>query len=551
MAWPHLKAATESTLYDGQGSYKNIMYRVCSLVRGDGKQHAGWCTASEEYIAQTTGFSLRQVQRAVAQFKKDGVFTVRTYRQGGKEFNHYRPNEALFNSRKRNSEEPKLVSETLPDDTEADDEEGTRQNGAWPHDTLSPATRQVGGVVGITSEVEENEVNALDSICRTELRSSDKGLERAVSTKALTGKNDGGSAPKPPLCSVQSTSEDFSSRLEPESGSSSKSVSPLESAANAAQSKQEMLAALATREPAPPPPSKEALAPPPSAAAPRPTTPYQVAKALVEETKRAAWDTYLRAYSLAYQFAGYLEERKARGEKAYAFTQWEVIYTADFIDALSRGWRFKDIEDAIDAAQTTKYRFVCCTPRRLFENAESVMKLVYVMRRKGVTLRQKLGERYPSWYLDNADSLEVQEMQEAVAEEMAEEERQHGEEIQRDRELDADIPIRTLTTIGKFKCITPDCPYRFDTREQMHRHFNECFEKTYDEMPVDSEAALEEEMEDAYDDEFGVIPCSYYPWYEEDEAAGRFDQYAPENADGGMMFDPWAEDDAAHLKQGE
>lgn len=109
MAWKHLKAATESDLYDGQGSYKNIMYRICSLARKDGQQHAGWCTASENYLAETTGFSLRQVQRAVAQFKRDGVFAVRTYRQGGKEFNHYRPNDALFNSRKRSPAETMLV----------------------------------------------------------------------------------------------------------------------------------------------------------------------------------------------------------------------------------------------------------------------------------------------------------------------------------------------------------------------------------------------------------------------------------------------------------
>ena len=95
MAWPHLKAATESDLYEGHGSYKNIMYRICSLVRKDGQQHAGWCTASEKYLAETTGFSERQVQRAVKQFRKDGVFAIRTYRQGGKEFNHYKANMAL------------------------------------------------------------------------------------------------------------------------------------------------------------------------------------------------------------------------------------------------------------------------------------------------------------------------------------------------------------------------------------------------------------------------------------------------------------------------
>jgi hypothetical protein len=322
-------------------------------------------------------------------------------------------------------------------------------------------------------------------------------------------------------------------------------MSPLESAADAARSKQEMLAALAQREPVPPPPSKTALAPPPSAASPRPTTPYQVAKALVEESKRSAWDTYLRAYSLAFQFAGYLEERKAKGEKAYAFDHWGILYTADFIDALNRGWRFKDIEDAIDAAQTTKYRFICCTPLRLFESGESVMKLVYALRRTGKTLRQKLGDRYSSWYLDNAASHAVQEMQQVVEDEVAEEHRSAEEARQREMELDEDVPILAITTRGRIPCIMPDCPYRFDTRELMHRHFDDCFAKAVEEMPTDPQDALEEELEDAYDDEFGVIPCAVYPWFEEDDAAGRWDQYAPENVDGGMMFNPWAEENAA------
>jgi hypothetical protein len=38
-----------------------------------------------------------------------------------------------------------------------------------------------------------------------------------------------------------------------------------------------------------------------------------------------------------------------------------------------------------------------------------------------------------------------------------------------------------------------------------------------------------------------------YPWFEEDEAEGRWEQYAPHNADGGMMFDPWADENAACL----
>ena len=541
MAWPHLKAATESDLYDGRGSFKNIMYRICSLVRKDGQQHAGWCTASENYIAETTGFSLRQVQRAVAQFKKDGVFAIRTYRRGGKEFNHYRPNDTLFNSRKRNPQEPVLVCETVPDDRAADSEEGTRQAGVWPHDTVSSSTRPVGGVVCITSEVKEDEVNARGAICRTELRSDSKSSPGAVSSKALTGKDHGGSAPEPPLCSVQRTCEDLSSSSEFQSESSPESVSPLGAAAEAARSKEDMLAVLAKREPVPPPPSREDLDPPPTAAAPRPTTPFQIAKALVEDTKRSAWDTYLRAYSLAFQFAGYLEERAAKGEKAYAFSQWEVMYTADFVDALNRGWKFKDVEDAIDIAQTTKFRFVCCTPRRLFDNAESVMKLVHVMRRKGMTPRQKLGDSYPSWYLINAGSLQVDEMKLAVGSEITEEERQRESECQRLRELGEDIPVLTLTTTGRIKCITPECPYRFDTREQMVRHFDECFQRLCESTPTDPEEALEEEMEDAYDDKYGVIPCSAYPWYEDDEKAGRLEQYAPKNADLGTMFAPWVE----------
>jgi hypothetical protein len=280
---------------------------------------------------------------------------------------------------------------------------------------------------------------------------------------------------------------------------------------------------------------------------PRPTTPYQIAKALVEETKRNALDTYLRAYSLAYQFAGYLEQRKAKGEKAYAFEHWEVLYTSDFIDALNRGWKFKDIEDAIDAAQTTKHRFVCCTPLRLLENGESVMKLVYVLRRKGETLRQRLGEQYPSWYLDHAGSHAVEEMKQAVEYEVAEEQRLKEEEEKRDRELDEDVPILTLNTTVKFSCITPDCSYRFDTREQMHRHFDDCFAKAVEEMPTDPQDTLDGEFADAFDDECGVLPCAVYPWFEEDEAEGRWEQYSPENAEGGMMFNPWAVEDAESL----
>jgi hypothetical protein len=85
----------------------------------------------------------------------------------------------------------------------------------------------------------------------------------------------------------------------------------------------------------------------------------------------------------------------------------------------------------------------------------------------------------------------------------------------------------------------------------MRRHFKECFQKAVEAEPIDTEDALREEMEDALDDKYGIIPCSYYPWFEEDEAAGRWDKYAAKNADGGMMLDPWAEEDAARLQQGD
>jgi len=169
------------------------------------------------------------------------------------------------------------------------------------------------------------------------------------------------------------------------------SVSALGAAADAARSKQEMLAVLAKRNRATSPSRKSW--PPPVSAAPRPTTPYQVAKALVEETKRqlgtpTSVPIHWRTSSLATSKSG-----RRRAKKPTPSTQWEVMYAAYFIDALNQGWRFKDVEDAIDAAETTKHRFVCCTPRRLLENGESVMKLVYALRRKGETLRQKLGEQ--------------------------------------------------------------------------------------------------------------------------------------------------------------
>jgi hypothetical protein len=544
MAWAHLRAAIESNLYDGQGSYKSILLRICSLVRGNDHQHAGWCTASEKYLAQTTGYSERQVQRAVAQFRKDGVFAIRTFKKGGKKFNHYRPNMAVINSRKRNPEEAELISETVPDDMVTGADDGTRQPGGSGHDTLSNSTRQDGGVVGISREVKGERVNAIDSICRAELRSSSKGHHKAVTNEALSGKDDGGSAPEPPLFTVQSRGEEPAYRMESESEAGAESGSPLRSAAKAAHSRQEMLAAGSRRDSVPAPPPRDRIAPPPASAAPRPTTPFQVAKALVEQTKKSAWDTFLRGYSLATQFAGYLEERRARGEKAYAFNYWETSYTADFIEALNRGWKFKDIEDAIDLAQTTKFRFVCCTPRRLFESGESVMKLVHVMRRKGKTARQKLGDSYSSWYIENADSIEVQEMKRAVSEEAAAEEQEAEEERQREIDLDADIPILRLRTTGRIKCITPECPYRFDTWEQMGRHFADCFQQLYDAAPIDPEAVEAEEFADRFDDECGVLPCAIYPWFEEDESEGRWELYAPENVDGGMMFDPWAAQDA-------
>jgi hypothetical protein len=140
-----------------------------------------------------------------------------------------------------------------------------------------------------------------------------------------------------------------------------------------------------------------------------------------------------------------------------------------------------------------------------------------------VTVRQKLGERYQSWYLDNADTLEGNEMKRAFESEIEAESRQQEEELQRERELDEDIPLRILSTSGKVKCINPDCPYRFDTWEQMGRHFDECFAKAVEETPTDPQDVLDEEFADAFDDHCGVLPCAVYPWFEEDEAEGRWE----------------------------
>jgi hypothetical protein len=113
------------------------------------------------------------------------------------------------------------------------------------------------------------------------------------------------------------------------------------------------------------------------------------------------------------------------------------------------------------------------------------------------------------------------------------------------------VPIRTLKTTGKVKCIIRDCPYRFDTWELMGRHFEECFLQAVEAEPVDEEDANREKMEDEHDDKYGIIPCSYYHWCEEDEKAGRWDQYAAETADSGSMFNPWEEEDRERSLEGE
>ena len=544
MAWEHQKAAIGSDLYDGRGSYKNIFYRICALVRGEESKYAGWCTASEKYLSETTGFSERQVQRAVAQFKKDEVFRVRTFRQGGRLFNHYRPNMALLRARARKRGGTTLLPDVVPADIWTGDQNDTRQGDGPADDTVSQPSRQDGGVVCIAKEVKERGEIATDRICKAELRSTRKSFDGAGSP-ALTGKDYGDSAPEPLNVFVHPNASGLPPRVE--LGSDGVAIPAGSSAADAARAKMELLAASLQRPPAPPPPPVEALTPP-RASAPRPTTPVQVAKSLIEETKRNAWDKYLRAYSLAYQLAGYLEDRKARGEKAYAFDAWEVMYTSDFIDAINRSWKFKDLEDLIDVAQTTKYRFICCTPRLLFENAEAVMKVVHMLRKKGMTTRQKLGEQYPSWYLENASSIEMREEKQAIDGALAERHLLEGEECRHVPDLDEDVPILTLSITGQIPCINRDCRYRFDTRAQMERHFYACFQRAIDETPINPQDALEEEMEDAHDDLYGMIPCSEYPWFYDDDQAGRWEQYAAKNGDFGTMFDPWQEE---HPKQPE
>jgi hypothetical protein len=120
--------------------------------------------------------------------------------------------------------------------------------------------------------------------------------------------------------------------------------------------------------------------------------------------------------------------------------------------------------------------------------------------------------------------------------------------MRRNSELDEDIPIRTLSTTGKIPCINCNCPYRFETREQMARHFKECFLIAVENTPIDQEDARREQMEDEHDDKYGIIPCSYYPWFEEDEAVGRWDKYAAKDADSGSMFNPWEDEDSESLR---
>jgi len=330
MTIKHLMAVNESDLYGRNGSYRSILCRICSLARGEGKDFPGWCTASEKYLAMTTGFSVRTVQRAIAQFRKDGVLFVRTYRRNGRKYNHYKPNMPLLEASRRKRESAVLIEEGGAHETESDGELAIRQNVESRGDAMSSSIRQSGALVSRAREVEEEKVDAVRQTCRAELRSTGKGLSKADSPKALSGKDPGGVAPGPPPSPIQREGE--LPRLP--SGVPESLRSQLTSAADAARSRGEKLAALVAREPVPPPPSREDRDPPPASAAPLPKTKFQAARALIEETKRTDFDTYLRGYSLAFQFAGYLEERAERGEKAFAFTRWEIMYTADFIEYL-------------------------------------------------------------------------------------------------------------------------------------------------------------------------------------------------------------------------
>lgn len=130
MAFREYLESCNSTLYDGNPKCKALLQRIASLMRAKEKP-VGWCTASQEYLALTTGWSVSSVQRSIREMKADGVLIVRTFRdpRTGFTYNNYRvdPEVVADNQRAKKS----AILEEEVGDTEPLEPTGRLGDG-WP-----------------------------------------------------------------------------------------------------------------------------------------------------------------------------------------------------------------------------------------------------------------------------------------------------------------------------------------------------------------------------------------------------------------------------------
>ena len=388
MAFRDYLDACNSTLYDGNPKCKALLQRIASLMRSK-QPHIGWCTASQEYLALTTGWSLSSVQRSVREMKVDGALFVRPFRdpRTGFTYNHYRVDPELVAANQR-PKKSAVIEEEVADD---DQMEAAGHPGAgWAG---QPSDVQVD--VTVTEPGRQGEVQGMYSVGSVETSNviqdtpifgaSRNGHSlRTESTHPSDEEERGGSAPTPPSKNLTSSSSVLAQRPDRRTGLGSEldSCSPSNSGLGSSTSSCSGVSILpdpgqrngsvpvpdrkeasgwAARPPAPTASPAVNNVPRPPAGRPgtggtqKTSNSFQVARQNVEGCKKEDPDLYLQGHSLAKQLADYLEERKERGEGVYAPKNWEIFWGSDFIEALRNGRSFADLEDAIDISQTGSF----------------------------------------------------------------------------------------------------------------------------------------------------------------------------------------------------
>src|SRR3954464_7242866 len=92
MAFQHYMLVNDSCLYEGKGIAKPLLARIAHLIiaepeedtqgkpKGERNPNAGWCIATQDYLAANLGCSESQAQKLIDKFVDDGWLEKDTYR---------------------------------------------------------------------------------------------------------------------------------------------------------------------------------------------------------------------------------------------------------------------------------------------------------------------------------------------------------------------------------------------------------------------------------------------------------------------------------------